>query len=85
MKVNYNNINNNKDNNNNNNNNNNTPISSSGLRLDDEAARIAVGLRLGVDICKPHSCVYGELIDVSGSHALSCKRNNGRIIRHNYL
>ena len=46
-----------------------TPISSCGLRLDDEAIRIAIGLRLGVDCnCEPHSCVCGELVDVRGSH-----------------
>ena len=47
-----------------------TPISSFGLRLDDEIVRIAVGLRLGVDICKPHSCVCGEFVNVRDSHAL---------------
>ena len=32
------------------------------------------------------SCVCGEFVDdVRGSHALSCKRNSGRIIHHNYL
>ena len=60
-------------------------ISSCGLRLDDEVVRIAAGFRLGVDTCEPHSCVCGELVDTRGSHALSCKRNSGRIIRHNYL
>ena len=49
-----------------------TPISSCGLRLNDEAVRIAVGLCFGVDICKPHLWVCGELVDVRGSHALSC-------------
>ena len=61
------------------------PISSCGLHLDEEVIRIAVGLRLGVDICEPHSCVCGELVDVRGFIALSCKRNNGRFIRHNSL
>ena len=62
-----------------------TPISSCGLRLNDEVVRIAVGIPFGVDICEPHSCICGELVDVRGSHALSYKRNSGRIIRHNYL
>ena len=60
------------------------PISSCGLRLDDEAVRIAVDFRLGVNIYEPHSCEFGELVDVRGSHALSYKRNSERIIRHNY-
>ena len=36
------------------------PISYCGFRFDDEAVRIAVGLRLGVNICEPHSSVCGE-------------------------
>jgi len=35
----------------NNNNNNNC-----GLRLDDEAVRVTVGLRLGARLCEPHQC-----------------------------
>jgi hypothetical protein len=61
------------------------PITSCGLRLDDDAVRVAVGLRLGCDICHPHSCPCGAIVDVRGSHALSCKRSAGRLIRHNYL
>ena len=61
------------------------PISSSSICLNDEAIRIAVGLRLGVDICEPHTCVYGAMVDVRGSHALSCKRSFGRLILHNHL
>ena len=61
------------------------PITSCGLRLDDNAIRIAVGLRLGADICQPHTCFCGAHVDVRGSHALSCKRSSGRLIRHNYL
>ena len=32
------------------------PITACGLRLDDEAIRIAVGLRLGSNLCVPHVC-----------------------------
>ena len=61
------------------------PIMSCGLRLDDEAVRIAVGLRLGTDICHSHTCCCGAAVDVRGTHALSCKRSSGRLVRHNYI
>ena len=60
-------------------------ILSCGLRLDAEAVRIAVGLRLGADIFEPQSCVCGELVDARGSHAHSSKRKSGRIICFNCL
>ena len=44
-----------------------------------------MGLRLGIDICESHTCVCGSLVDVKGSHALSCKHTSGRLIRHNHL
>src|SRR6218665_3297842 len=34
------------------------PITSCGMRLSDEALRVAVGLRLGANICKTHTCSY---------------------------
>ena len=58
------------------------PISSCGLRLDDEAVRVSVGLRLGCKIGEPHECVCGSLVDTMGSHALSCKHGSGRLARH---
>ena len=61
------------------------PISSCGLRLSDEAVRVAVGLRLGTSICLPHQCPCGTTVDCTGSHALSCKKNSSRILRHNAL
>ena len=32
-------------------------IAACGLRLDDEAVRVAVGLRLGINLCVPHTCL----------------------------
>ena len=61
------------------------PITSDGLCLDDKAVRVAVSLRLGAGICQPHTCFCGAAVDVKRSHALSCKRSGGRIIRHNNL
>ena len=61
------------------------PITSCGFYLNDEAVGVAVNLRLGNDICQPHTCFCGAAVNVKGSHALSCKRSNGRIIRHNNL
>jgi len=61
------------------------PISACGLRLNDDAIRVAVGLRLGSEICQPYQCVCGASVDTRGSHALSCKRNPGRAQRHHFL
>ena len=61
------------------------PISSCGLRMDDEAIRVAVGLRLGSRLCEPHTCVCGTPVDALGTHGLACKRGSGRIGRHNLL
>ena len=40
---------------------------------------------LGANICQPYTCCYSVRVDVRGSHALSCKRSSGRLIRHNHL
>lgn len=61
------------------------PISSCGLRLDDEAVRVAVGLRLGVKLCEPHQCPCGAKVDPEGTHGLACRRSAGRITRHHAL
>ena len=61
------------------------PISNCGLRLDDEAIRVAVGLRLGVNLCQPHPCPCGTLVDVRGTHGLACKKSSGRTARHHNL
>ena len=61
------------------------PLTSCGLRLDDEAIRIAVGLRLGINLCKPHSCRCGANVDMRGNHGLACLYSAGRSSRHQQL
>jgi hypothetical protein len=61
------------------------PITSCGLRLDNEDIRVAVGLRLGTALCKPHLCPCGTLVDVSGTHGLACKKNSGKHARHSTI
>ena len=61
------------------------PISSCGLRLDDEAVRVAVGLRLGAKLCEPHQCPCGATVNPEGTHGLACRRSAGRITRHHAL
>ena len=61
------------------------PISSGGLRINDEAGRVAVGLRLGSTLCQPYKCKCGPSEDTRGSHALSRRRNPGRSQRHHFV
>ena len=61
------------------------PVASCGLRLDDESIRVAIGLRLGSKICEPHECSWGAIVDIYGTHGLSCKYGPGRITRHHLL
>jgi len=61
------------------------PVASCGLRLDDEAVRVAVGLRLGLDLCMLHQCHCGSLVDARGLHSFVCKRAPGRSARHHAL
>jgi hypothetical protein len=61
------------------------PVANCGLRLDDEAVRVAVGLRLGLSICVPHKCRCGAQVDAEGIHATVCKKAPGRIARHQVL
>ena len=50
------------------------PISSMGLRMDDESLRIAIGLRLGCQLCLPRVCAHcGEDVDQYATHGLSCR------------
>ena len=62
------------------------PCSSLGLRMDDTAIRVAVGLRLGCTLCKPHNChLCGAAVDTLATHGLSCKQSEGRHFRHSSL
>ena len=59
------------------------PVSSLGLRMEDDTVRIAVGLRLGAPLCSPHMCTQcGYEVDASGTHGLHCRRSAGRHPRH---
>ena len=51
--------------------------------MEDEVVRVAVGLRLGAALCQPHTCLRCETqVDSTGTHGLSCSRNEGRHPRH---
>jgi len=53
------------------------PLSGCGLRLDDRSIHIAVGLRLGTNICEPYQCPCGASVDARELHGLSCRGGNG--------
>ena len=61
------------------------PITSCGLRLDDEAVRVAVGLRLGSSLCVPHQCQCGSLVTAHGLHGFICKKAQSRTSRTHAL
>ena len=53
------------------------PIANCGLRLNDEAVRVAVDMRLGLSLCVPHNCYCGR--DLSG-----CPRSSRHEDRANH-
>ena len=61
------------------------PIASCGLKLDDVAVRVAVGLRLGLDLCIPHQCQCDSPVDTRGLHSFVCRRAPSRSARHHAL
>ena len=60
-------------------------VSSLGTLLDPESFRVAIGLRVGADVCIPHSCRCGGRMDSRGLHGLSCKYSAGRFPRHSAM
>ena len=61
------------------------PLATCDLKLDNEAIKIAVDLRLGVNPCEPHRCPCGKPVDARGTHGLSCKRGAAITIPHHQL
>jgi len=61
------------------------PIASCELKLDDEAVRVGVGLRLGLYLCIPHQCHCGSPVDACGLHSFVCRKAPGRTARHHAL
>jgi len=57
------------------------PAASCGLKLDDEAAALRLGLNLGA----PHTCRCGATVDALGQHSLICKQAPSRIARRQHL
>lgn len=57
--------------------------SSCSLWLSNEAAHVVVGLRLSLDLCRPHLCRYRDLvIGPDGLHGLVCKLALELFLRH---
>ncbi|KAI5632668.1 hypothetical protein NE865_14613 [Phthorimaea operculella] len=42
-------------------------------------------LRLGCNVCEPHICICGSMVEANGHHALACCRCSGRFPRHHAL
>ena len=55
------------------------PVSSVGTLLDSDSFRVAIALRVGVDVCIPHSCRCGGRINSRGFHGLSCIYSAGSL------
>jgi len=60
-------------------------ITAFALWPDDEAVRIAVGLRFGSELISPHSCRSSNLVDATGAHGLVCKHVPSGVVRHHAL
>ncbi|XP_037026722.1 uncharacterized protein LOC119067714 [Bradysia coprophila] len=61
------------------------PSSQLGLLLDNNTARISVGLRLGSQLCEEHKCLCSKMVKKDGLHGLSCKKSGGWIPGHDEI
>ena len=62
------------------------PISSLGQRMDNNTIRVAVGIRLGTQLCRPHMCHHcGSEVNGFCIHGLSCHWSEGRHHCHSAL
>ena len=54
------------------------PVTSLGLRLDNDVVRVAVDLHLGLPLCRPHQCTHCEAeVNDRGTRGLSCRFSKG--------
>jgi len=55
------------------------PVTSCGLRLIDEAVRVAVAMRLDCRVYVAHTCRCGALVDAHGIHGSVCNQDPSKI------
>lgn len=58
------------------------PSKNVGMFMNDQSFQVAIGLRLGCELCREFQCSCGVTIDKKGLHSLSCSKNAGRYFRH---
>ena len=58
------------------------PTPTLGTLMDNECLRITIAQRIGAEVCQPHRCRCGAVVDRLGLHPLSCRYSAGRLPRH---
>ena len=59
------------------------PISSLGLHMDDATVRISIGLRLGLPLCRSHTCQHcGAEVSQFTTHGLNYRKSAGHHHHH---
>jgi hypothetical protein len=61
------------------------PSKNMGTFLNDQEIQTALCLRLGLSYSEEHPCKCGLVTDRMGKHCFSCKKNSGKILRHNMV